>query len=134
MHKVQKREVKHLHIAVIMLSALLSAAAQGAPNVFDDAVFWFRGGKDKNGDGYMRHQGEFFDDLHADDATHANHQMGVQTYSSPAIADGFKANAVFRQEKVVFPALGRQVVKNGSCICPTTQSLTVEKTITGHNM
>ena len=112
MHKVQKREVKHLHIAVIMLSALLSAAAQGAPNVFDDAVFWFRGGKDKNGDGYMRHQGEFFDDLHADDATHANHQMGVQTYSSPAIADGFKSNAVFRQEKVVFPALGRQVVKN----------------------
>jgi len=89
-----------------------SPSAQGSTNVFNDAVFWFRGGKDKNGDGYMRDQGEFFDDLHADDPTHNNHKMAVQTYTSFAIADGFKYNAVFRTESVVFPALGRQIVKN----------------------
>ena len=53
--------------------ACLGFAAQGAPNVFDDAVFWFRGGKD-DGDGYMQ-QGEFFDDLHANDNGNPNHQM-----------------------------------------------------------
>ncbi len=96
--------------ACFMSAASLSA--QGSTNVFNDAVFWFRGGKDLNGDGYMRDQGEFFDDLHADDPTHNNHKMAVQTYTSFAIADGFKYNAVFRTESVVFPALGRQIVKN----------------------
>lgn len=92
-----------------MLACFLTAMpepAHGAPNVFDDAVFWFRGGKDRNGDLYMRQQGEFFDDLHADDTTHANHQSEVQTYTGIALADGFKANAVFQTERVVFPALG----------------------------
>ena len=92
-----------------MLACFLTAmpeTAHGAPNVFDDAVFWFRGGKDRNGDRYMRQQGEFFDDLHADDTTHANHQSEVQTYTSSSLADGFKANAVFQTERVVFPALG----------------------------
>ena len=96
-------------ILAMLIIGFMSAApisAHGAPNVFDDAVFWFRGGKDKNGDGYMRSVGEFFDDLHADDTTHANHQAEVQTYTSPSLADGFKANAVFRTERVVFPALG----------------------------
>ena len=97
---------------VCLLSACLAFAAQGAPNVFDDAVFWFRGGKDcvaKNG--YLQ-QGEFFDDLHADDASHVNHQMGVLPYNSPSQAAGFRNNAEFRLEKVVFPALGRQIQKN----------------------
>ena len=52
--------------------------AHGSTNVFNDAVFWFRGGKDLNGDGYMQ-KGEFFDDLHADDPTHANHKMSMST-------------------------------------------------------
>ena len=86
----------------------LALAAHGSANVFDDAVFWFRGGKDKGNDRYMRQQGEFFDDLHANDTAHANHQMGVQSYTSPAIADGFKSNAVFRIEKVFYSALGVQ--------------------------
>ena len=88
--------------------ACLTFAAHGSANVFDDAVFWFRGGKDKSNDRYMRQTGEFFDDLHANDTSHENHQMEVQSYTSPAIADGFKSNAVFRMEKVIYPALGTQ--------------------------
>ncbi|MBO6267299.1 MAG: hypothetical protein J6M06_03615, partial [Synergistaceae bacterium] len=98
-----------------MLACFLTAmpeTAHGAPNVFDDAVFWFRGGRDLNGDGYMRQQGEFFDDLHADNPTHGNHKMDVLTYSSPALADEFKSNAVFHEENVVFPALGDQILKS----------------------
>ena len=90
-----------------MLACFLTAmpeTAHGAPNVFDDAVFWFRGGKDLNGDGYMQ-QGEFFDDLHADDNSHSNHgMMQMVAYKSPYT--GFYENASFRTETVVFPALG----------------------------
>lgn len=95
--------------ACFMSAASLSA--QGSTNVFNDAVFWFRGGKDKNKDTYMQ-QGEFFDDLHANDANHNNHKMGVLPYTSSALAAGFKANAVFRNETVVFPALGSQIAKS----------------------
>ena len=93
----------------VVFVACLAVAAHASPNVFDDAVFWFRGGKD-NGDHFMQ-QGEFFDDLHANDTSHANHLMGVLPYDSPALAAGFKTNAVFRNENVVFPALGTNIVK-----------------------
>lgn len=38
----------------IVFATCLAFAAHGAANVFDDAVFWFRGGKDIGGDGYMQ--------------------------------------------------------------------------------
>ena len=91
--------------------ACLAFAAHGSTNVFNDAVFWFRGGKDLNSDGYIR-QGEFFDDLHADDPTHANHKMSMSTSYYTGDSAGFRANAVIRSEPVVFPALGKGVVKN----------------------
>ena len=77
--------------------ATLTMPVLGSTNVFDDAVFWFRGGKDcVTADGQMR-TGEFFDDLRADDDSHANHQLEVT---------GYAENGVFRTENVVFPALG----------------------------
>ena len=99
---------KSLRAMSVVFVAGLAFAAHASPNVFDDAVFWFRGGKDKSNDLDMRQTGEFFDDLHANDTSHANHQMEVQSYGSPTLADGFKSNAVFRMEKVVYPALGTQ--------------------------
>ena len=89
--------------ACFMSAASLSA--QGSTNVFNDAVFWFRGGKDRNGDHYMQ-SGEFFDDLHANDASHVNHTMPMSTsyYTGDSVA--FKGNAVLQNETVVFPALG----------------------------
>ena len=96
--------------ACFMSAASLSA--QGSTNVFNDAVFWFRGGKDLNGDGYMQ-KGEFFDDLHANDNSHANHQMGMSSENYTGQYNSlFTGNAVLQNEDVVFPALGTNFVKN----------------------
>ena len=94
----------------VVFVVCLAFAAHGSTNVFDDAVFWFRGGKDIGGDGYLRQQGEFFDDLHANDPTHDYHKMTVPSYSGSY--DAFKVNAEFRKEQVVFPALGTSVAEN----------------------
>ena len=91
--------------------ACLAFAAHGSANVFDDAVFWFRGGKDKNGNGYMQ-QGEFFDDLHANDAGHANHNMSMSTSYWTGENAGYRANATFGDEQVSFPSLGTNIVEN----------------------
>ena len=95
--------------ACFMSAASLSA--QGSTNVFNDAVFWFRGGKDKNSNTYME-RGEFFDDLHADDSTHGNHDMEMSsTHYTGSNNSQFKGNAVIQEEDVVFPALGTNFVK-----------------------
>ena len=89
----------------------LAFAAHGSPNVFDDAVFWFRGGKDKNTDGYMD-SGEFFDDLRANTPNDGNHNMTMSSTLYKGDSDAFKGNAVFRNEQVVFPALGTSAAKD----------------------
>ena len=95
-----------------MLVCCISATplfAHGSTNVFNDAVFWFRGGKDRvTVDGYMQ-QGEFFDDLHANDASHANHQMPMTSYTGNYKA--FKEDGALCSEQVVFPALGTNMVE-----------------------
>ena len=92
----------------IGFATCLAFAAHGSANVFDDAVFWFRGGKDRGNDYLMWQTGEFFDDLHANDTTHENHQLEVQKFDNHQLAYGFRSNAVFRIERVVYPALGIQ--------------------------
>lgn len=95
----------------VVFVACLAFAAQGSTNVFNDAVFWFRGGKDKNSNTYME-RGEFFDDLHADDSTHGNHDMEMSsTHYTGSNNSQFKGNAVIQEEDVVFPALGTNFVK-----------------------
>ena len=90
----------------------LAFAAHGSTNVFDDAVFWFRGGNDKNSDGYID-EGEFFDDLRADTPTDGNHNMTMaSTLYTGEYGSLFKGNAVFRNEQVVFPALGASAAKD----------------------
>ena len=72
-------------------------------NVFDDAVFWFRGGKDHVTVNGQLDKGEFFDDLHANDPTHTNHTLAVY---------GYPENRTFRTEPVVFPAFGTSVTQD----------------------
>ncbi len=91
--------------------ALFSFATHGAPNVFDDAVFWFRGGKDLNRDGYIDY-GEFFDDLRAKTPNDGNHNMTMSSTLYTGDSDAFKGNAVFRKEQVAFPALGTSAAKD----------------------
>ena len=90
----------------IVFATCLAFAAHGSANVFDDAVFWFRGGKDISGDGYMQ-KGEFFDDLHANDNDNDNHKMPMTVYAGDNA--GYKVNAAFKEEQVSFPALGNSV-------------------------
>ena len=97
--------------ANIFFATCLAFSAYGSANVFDDAVFWFRGGKDISGDGYMQ-QGEFFDDLHADNDAHANHQMSMVNYLVDSNSKAFKGNAALVSEQVVFPALGKSEAKD----------------------
>ena len=101
---------KSLRAMSVVFVASLAFAAHGSANVFDDAVFWFRGGKDISGDGYMQ-QGEFFDDLHANDVSHANHNMSMSSSYYTGDSAAFKGNAVIQKEQVVFPALGTSVVE-----------------------
>ena len=101
---------RSLRAMSVVFAACLAFAAHGSANVFDDAVFWFRGGKDINGNGYMQ-SGEFFDDLHANDDSHPNHQMLVTKYSGSQTGP-FRENAVFRNEQVVFPSLGASIAEN----------------------
>ena len=101
---------KSLRAMSVVFVASLAFAAHGSANVFDDAVFWFRGGKDKNGDGYMI-PGEFFDDLQANDNSHDNHKMPMSSSRYTGDSEVFRGNAVFRNEQIVFPALGTSVVK-----------------------
>lgn len=108
---------KSLRAMSVVFVASLAFAAHGSANVFDDAVFWFRGGKDcVTADGYME-QGEFFDDLNANYVTHVNHQMPMSSagyYEQDGYASlraKWKANAKFQPEQVVFPALGTNIVK-----------------------
>ena len=95
----------------VLVGACMIVAAYGSANVFDDAVFWFRGGKDKNGDGYMDY-GEFFDDLRASTPNDGNHNMTMASTLYTGDAAAFKGNAVFSKEQVVFPALGTSAVKD----------------------
>ena len=92
--------------------ALIAVAAHCSTSVFDDAVFWFRGGKDcVTADGYIQ-QGEFFDDLHANNPSHNSHKMPMSTSYYTGDSAPFRANAMFRSERVVFPALGTSVAKD----------------------
>ena len=97
------------NIVSVVMGACFALATYGASNVFDSAVFWFRGGKDISGDHCMQ-QGEFFDDLQANNNNHANHKMSMSSFTGDYKA--FKENAAFQNEPVVFPALGASVVKN----------------------
>ena len=95
-------------------------------NVFDDAVFWFRGGKDRVTVNGQLETGEFFDDLHANAPTHTNHTLAVY---------GYPENRTFRTEPVVFPAFGTSVTQDmlpssGSSITYTAQWTTSAQTYT----
>lgn len=97
--------------------------ADTAANVFNDAVFWFRGGKDCVTANGLLDTGEFFDDLHADDVSHSNHKLTVRSYPE---------NGEFRTESVVFPALGTSVTQDVQVLHITDVSKDVEGTTYRH--
>ena len=119
---------------LVCFMSAASLSAQGSTNVFNDAVFWFRGGKDcVDANGYIQ-QGEFFDDLQADNESHANHMMGMSS-SQYYIQDKYasqrtllRENAVFQPEQVVFPALGTSVLKEMQVLHISDSSVNIGST------
>jgi hypothetical protein len=81
---------------IIISLFLLCTFSLYATSVFDDALFWFRGGKDSITVNGQLDRGEFFDEIHANDLNHNNHKL--RPY-------GYAENMTFRNERVVFPAL-----------------------------
>ena len=70
----------------ILVAAVLAACSALGADVYRDAVFWFRGGKDANGDGLLNtstSNKEFFNELKAADPNHAS-----QTCIARGYADG----------------------------------------------
>lgn len=61
----------------IILSLVLAVCGWACAGVYDDAIFWFRGGKATGPAG----TGSLFDEMHADAPAHANH--GAVFYGDP---------------------------------------------------
>ncbi len=81
----------------ILVAAVLAACSALGADVYRDAVFWFRGGKDANGDGLLNtstSNKEFFNELKAADPNHA---------SQTCIARGYADGIALETEPVVFP-------------------------------
>ena len=83
--------------SVVLMGAVLAACSAFGADVYRDAVFWFRGGKDANGDGLLNtstSNKEFFNELKAADPNHA---------SQTCIARGYADGIALETEPVVFP-------------------------------
>ena len=89
--------MKHTLLTVLTIG-LTAAVCAG---VYDDAIFWFRGGRDLNGNGLCE-KGEFYDEMHAGNTSHGNHQT---TFT------GYPESIVLRNEDVKFPC-GRDTAKS----------------------
>ena len=63
------KQIQHTITAVTF--ALTATCAFGTTNVFNDAVFWFRGGRDADSNGVLD-AGEFFNDLQAGNSSDAS--------------------------------------------------------------
>ena len=84
----------HVKLMVAGFTVLSAFALTASP--FDDAKFWFRGGKPSHGAGTAVTD-DFWDATHANDATHKNHTSKIY---------GYDEDRAFRVEDVTFPCSG----------------------------
>ena len=96
--------MKNLFLAFVCTTmAVVSAATKESMSPFDDAVYWFRGGVDLNGNGILDSgSSEFRDVTHAGVASHAKHKMTL-AQSSAATYEMLGAG----KGRVVMPHAGR---------------------------
>ena len=57
----------------IMGAAALCLATTAYGDIYDDAIYWFRGGTNVTANGRTAVKGDLFDSIHANDPTHKNH-------------------------------------------------------------
>ena len=75
-----------------LVACFAAVAAYG--DIYDDAIFWFRGGTNVTANGRTAVKGDFFDSIHANDPTHKNHTASIW---------GYEDCRVLRYEDVQFP-------------------------------
>ena len=75
-----------------LFACIAAVAAYG--DIYDDAIFWFRGGTNVTANGRTAVKGDFFDSIHANDPTHKNHTASIW---------GYEDCRVLRYENVQFP-------------------------------
>ena len=78
----------------MMGAAALCMVATAYGDIYDDAIFWFRGGTNVTANGRTAVKGDFFDSIHANDPTHKNHTASIW---------GYEDCRVLRYEDVQFP-------------------------------
>lgn len=78
----------------IMGAAALCMVITAYGDIYDDAIFWFRGGTNVTANGRTAVKGDFFDSIHANDPTHKNHTASIW---------GYEDCRVLRYENVQFP-------------------------------
>ena len=77
-----------------MGAAALCLATTAYGDVYDDAIFWFRGGTNVTANGRTAVKGDLFDSIHANDPSHKNHTASIW---------GYEDCRVLRYEDVQFP-------------------------------
>jgi len=77
-----------------MGAAALCLVATAYGDVYDDAIFWFRGGTNVTANGRTAVKGDLFDSIHANDPSHKNHTASIW---------GYEDCRVLRYEDVQFP-------------------------------
>lgn len=97
-----------------------AAAACAETSVYNDAIWWFRGGRDANGDGIAQ-RGEFFDEMHANDTIHTNHTASFT---------GYEEARHWTTENVQFPS-GRDDLKSVPVLnLPLAKKISEDGTVT----
>ena len=87
----------------ILMTVAAMAAAGAFGGVFDDCVYWYCGGRDSNGDGFLQ-SGEPIDTMHANDTSHNAHKCTIYGWGN---VSGMQALGVqLREEDVFCPAQG----------------------------
>ena len=95
----------------ILMTVAAMAVAFAFGGVFDDCVYWFCGGRDSNGDGFLQ-SGETIDTMHANDTSHNAHKCTIYGWSN--VSGMQSLGAQLREEDVFCPAQG--VTNRTMCI------------------
>ena len=87
----------------ILMTVAAMAAAGTFGGVFDDCVYWFCGGRDSNGDGFLQ-SGELTDTMHANNTSHNAHKCTVYGWGNVSGMEQYGVQ--LREEDVCCPAQG----------------------------
>ena len=94
---------KRYVFGMVVAGMLGAFAASGTGSVFDDCVYWFCGGRDSSGDGFLQ-SGELTDTMHANDTSHNAHKCTVYGWSR--VSGQTSRGVQLREEDVYCPAQG----------------------------